>query len=306
MRDEAPVFGEASVVAVGVGGEEPVDDHGQDRHRVLPDGGGQGRVQGGVFQRGEGPAEDGFGEGSEEVAAPGGDGGRPRLITQSCGPVALVQGVESGGEAVAEDDGPPSHGLGDGGVLAFGVAGNVDAPSERQRPRVEAFGEGGFAGADDAGDDEVGRGDDALLVQLPRVVHERAARVEVGADEHAVRAQSSFGEERVLARQHGRGVLMAGQAETARAAQHRGPGLAGLGQVAGGVAFGPLRLTTFPRGVLFGAALLGLQVRGGLAALLAQFALLVCGRDEDGGVQLLLAHSPSPRGVSDAGRRVGS
>ena len=80
--------------------------------------------------------------------------------------------VEAVAEPVAEDDCPSADGFGDGGVFAFGVAGDVDAASERDRPCVEGFGEGGFAGADDACEDDVGCGDDAAGVEGPGVVDE--------------------------------------------------------------------------------------------------------------------------------------
>lgn len=98
---------------------------------------------------------------------------------------------------------------------------------------------------------------------------------------------------------------MAGQAETTRRPQRGGSGLAGLGKIVRGVAFGPLRLATLPLGFLFGMVLLLLKAHGGLAALLAQLALLSCGRDEDRGVQLPLAHRPSPRFAFVPVRRTG-
>lgn len=51
------------------------------------------------------------------------------------------------------------------GVLAFGITGYVDALLEWQAAGVESFRERGLTGADDAGKDDVGGGDDPVGVQ---------------------------------------------------------------------------------------------------------------------------------------------
>ena len=104
-----------------------------------------------------------------------------------------------------------ADGFGDSGVFAFGVARNVDTAAERDRAGVEALRQGRLAGADDPCENEVGRGDQAAGVEHPRVVDEGAAGVEVLADEHAVAAESTFGQEWVGASQGGGGVLVAGE-----------------------------------------------------------------------------------------------
>ena len=120
--------------------------------------------------------------------------------------------------------------FGDGGVLALGVAGHVDAAAERDRSGVEALGQAGLAGADDAGEHEVRCGDEAAGVEDPRVVDERAAGVEVLADEDAFAAETAFGEERVRAGEGGRGVLMPREPEPSGRAERCGAGLAGPGE----------------------------------------------------------------------------
>jgi hypothetical protein len=67
---------------------------------------------------------------------------------------------------VAERDGSAADGLGDRGVLALGVARDIDAAAERDRAGVEALGQAGLAGADDACKDEVRRGDEAAGVKI--------------------------------------------------------------------------------------------------------------------------------------------
>src|SRR5690606_5933870 len=104
----------------------------------------------------------------------------------------FIERVEAIAESVPEDDCPPADGLRDRGVFAFRVAGDVDAASERDRPRVQGLGEGGLAGADNACEDDVGCGDDAAGVEGPGVVHERSAGVEVLPDEYSVGAEAAF------------------------------------------------------------------------------------------------------------------
>src|SRR5690606_34252743 len=95
VADEPAVLSETPVVVVVGGGEDVVDDGGQDRHVVLPHRGRQREVDGGVLQRREPSREDGLGEGSDEVAASGGDGRLPLLIGQPTGAVPLIQGVQA-------------------------------------------------------------------------------------------------------------------------------------------------------------------------------------------------------------------
>ena len=135
--------------------------------------------------------------------------------------MSLVERVEPVGHAVAQGDGAAADRFGDGGVLALGVTGDVDAAAERDRAGVEALGEAGLAGADDAGEDEVRCGDQAAGVEDPRVVYERAPGVQVLTDEHALAAETSFGEERIGAGQRRGRVLVARHPEAAGRAQCR-------------------------------------------------------------------------------------
>src|SRR5699024_12748902 len=63
--------------------------------------------------------------------------------------------------------------------------------------------------------------------------HEAAARVEILTHKHAVRAESTFGEEWVRTRQRSGGVLVAWEAEPARRGQCRRAGFTGGREVAG-------------------------------------------------------------------------
>ena len=143
--------------------------------------------------------------------------------------MAFVERVEPVRHPVPECDRSAADGFGDGGVFALRVAGHVDAAAERDRPGVEALGQAGLAGADDAGEHEVGCGDESAGVEDPRVVDERGPGVEVLADEHALAAQPAFGEERVRAGEGGGGVLVAGESEPAGCPQGGRAGLAALG-----------------------------------------------------------------------------
>ena len=87
---------------------------------------------------------------------------------------------------MAEHDCPPSDGFSNRSVFTLGISRHVDAPTERNGAGVEALGQRRLPGADDAREDEVGGGDDSACVEHPRVVHERAARVEILADEHPI------------------------------------------------------------------------------------------------------------------------
>ena len=128
-------------------------------------------------------------------------------------------------ESMPEDDRFPADRFRDGGVLALRVAGNVDAAAERERPGVEGLRQAGLAGADDPRQNDVGGGDEACVVEHPRVVDEAPAGVEVLANEHPGRAEAPFGEERILSRECRGGVLMLGKPKPARASAAR-PGRA--------------------------------------------------------------------------------
>jgi hypothetical protein len=226
VTDDPAVLGQPAV-GIRARGENVIDDHRQDRHVVLPHRLGQGDVDRGVLQRRQPAREHRLGECADQVTPPRRDRGGPLLIRQAAGPVTFVEWVQASVEAVAKDDGASADGVGDGGVLALRVARHVHAPPERQRPRVERLGQRRLAGADDPGQHHVGRGDDAARVKHPRVVDERAARVEVLADEHAIGTETAFGDKRVRARQRRRRVLMPRQMEPTRRAQLRSARLAG-------------------------------------------------------------------------------
>ncbi|MPM43470.1 hypothetical protein SDC9_90144 [bioreactor metagenome] len=250
-----------------------------------------------MLQRRQAPREHGLRERADQVTTPGRDRGGPLLIRQATGPVAFIERVQASVEAVAKHDGAPADGVGDGGVFALRVSGHVHAPPERQRPSVERLGQRGLAGADDPGQHHVGCGDDPARVEHPRVVDETPARVEVLADEHAIGAEPSFGDERVRARQRRRRVLMPRQMEPARRAQPRSPRLARLRQVDGGAALGTILLGLRLRSGDRGPSLLGVQPGLGLAALLAELPPLLRRCHQNGGVQprAILGHSTSPR-----------
>ena len=156
VADESAVLGEPAVGIVGgVRGEESVDDHRQDGYVGAADRAVDGDVDGGVLERGEAAFEHGLGQRADEVAATGCDLACPLRVVESGGAVSFVERVEPVGHAVAQRDGPAADRFGDGGVFALGVAGDVDAAAERDRAGVEALGEAGLAGADDAGEHEV-------------------------------------------------------------------------------------------------------------------------------------------------------
>jgi len=188
--------------------------------------------------------------------------------------VALIERVQPGAQPVAENDGLSADRFRDGGVLTLGVARDIDPATEWQRPGVERLGEAGLPGADDAGEDHVRCGDDAPPVQLPRVVDEAPAGVHVLPDEHALAAEATFGEERILSRQHRTGVLMARKPKPARCPERRRTRLAGPRKVRRGPPLRPLSLGLRLGCFDLGTALLGNQPGGGLSALLAVLAPL--------------------------------
>jgi len=211
MARKPSVLGQSAVGIVGlVGCQEPVDHHGEHGHLRGAHGASEGEVGGRVLQWGESAVEHSLGEGAHQLAPAGGHLGGPLGIVQPARPVALVEWVQPADHAVAERDGLAADRLGDGGVLTLGVAGDVDASAERDGAGVEALGQRGLAGADDPGEDDIGCGDRPAVVEHPGVVDERAAGLEVLADEDAVAAEPAFGEKRVGASQGGRGVLGGG------------------------------------------------------------------------------------------------
>jgi len=117
--------------------------------------------------------------------------------------VTPAERVEPVGHAVPERDGPSADGVADGRVLTFGVAGDVDAAAEWDRPGVEALRETGLARADDAGEDEVRCSDEPTRVQDPRVVAERTAEVLVLADEDRLAARATLCQEWIRASERG-------------------------------------------------------------------------------------------------------
>src|SRR5690606_37036492 len=96
--------------------------------------------------------------------------------------------------------------------------------------RIEALSEAGLAGADDAGKNEVGCGDQPTRVEDPRVVDERAPGVQGLADECALATETPFGEERIGAGQRRGRVLVTRNPEAARRAQRRRSRFAGPGE----------------------------------------------------------------------------
>ena len=76
---------------------------------------------------------------AQQLTPPRCQRGRPFPIRQTRGPVALIERVQPGAQPVAENDGLSADRFRDGGVLTLGVARDVDAATERQRPRVERF-----------------------------------------------------------------------------------------------------------------------------------------------------------------------
>src|SRR5699024_11754720 len=173
-------------------------------------------------------------------------------------------------------------------MLTVRVSGYVDVATERDRAGVEAFREGGFTGADDACEHDVRCGDQAPLVEHPWVIHEAAARVEILTHKHAVRAESTFGEEWVRTRQRSGGVLVAWEAEPARCGQCRRAGFTGGRAVAGVATF-----STFSICARFGfgspcLAFFGVECSGGIAAGLAVLAALRSRAEEHGSEQALI------------------
>src|SRR5690625_6128282 len=99
---------------------------------------------------------------------------------------------------------------------------------------------------------------------------------------------------------------MSWESEPARGAQCRRAGLPSRGQVGHCAAFGALRLRLGLRCCLLGAVLLGLELRGRLAPLLAQSATLPRRGAQNGGVQALwLLRSEEHTSELEARGRIG-
>src|SRR5690606_10353712 len=129
-----------------------------------------------VFQRSERSRQNCLRECTDQIASSRGDGGRPALLTHTCGPIALVERIQPGRESVTEHDCFAADGFGYRGVLTLRMARTVDTTAERERSCVEAFGQTGFSGTDDAREHEVWRGDEAACVEHPWVVDEGPTR----------------------------------------------------------------------------------------------------------------------------------
>ncbi len=97
----------------------------------------------------------------------------PLEIVEPCEAVAVVEWVEPVHRPVPEKDGFTADGLGDSGVLALRVTGDVDATAERDRACGEALRQRRLARSDDAREHEVRRGDQTPCVEHPRVIDER-------------------------------------------------------------------------------------------------------------------------------------
>ena len=117
--------------------------------------------------------------------------------------------------------------------FAFGVAGYVDAPAEGDVTGGEGFGQGGFAAADLAGQEDVGIGQYASAVELPGVVAEGGARPGILADEGALGAETFLGEEGVGAGEHLASGPMRGDAKRAMRSRRSRARFARPGQVTG-------------------------------------------------------------------------
>lgn len=117
----------------------------------------------------------------------------------------------------------------------FGVAGDVDAAAEGDGAGGHGLGEAGLALADDAGEEGVGVGDDAVLVEDPGVVAEPAAGPGVLSDVDALAAQAGFGEEGVGAGDGVGGGSVGREAEAPVGVSGCGAGFPVGGQVCGSV-----------------------------------------------------------------------
>lgn len=93
---------------------------------------------------------------------------------------------------MTEHDRPTAHSFCDRCVLALRITGDVDTAPERDRSCVEALGQAGISGTDNAREHEIRCGDDAARVEHPWVVDERTTGVEILTNEDAVGAEPAF------------------------------------------------------------------------------------------------------------------
>ena len=122
---------------------------------------------------------------------------------------------------MTEHDRPPAHSFSDRSVLALRITGDVDATTERDRSCIEALGQAGFPGTDNAREHEVRGGDEAACVEHPWVVDERPAGVQILTNEDSVGSEPAFSQEWVRTSKGCRCVLMPWQAKPPRRTQLR-------------------------------------------------------------------------------------
>lgn len=231
MPDETAVLSQSSLrVVAGIGVEQPVDHHRQQRNLRIADGARQSDIDRSVLQRRQATFQHGLGQSADQVAASGRDLCFPLHVVESAGPVSLIERIESRGNPVAQLDRHPADSSCDGRVFALRVARHIDPLAERKRPGVKALGQRRLARADDPGNHDVRGGDEPVSVKDPRVVDERSTAVEVLPDEHPVRPETALRDERIRPAPGRRGVLRTGQPQSPRCLQARRPRLPGLGQ----------------------------------------------------------------------------
>jgi len=155
--------------AVGSGVEHPIDDHRQGRCRTVAHGGSQCRVECGVFGRVQWAAEHGLGERAEQLTPALPQQRRPFGVVDARRPGALIEGVEPVRQAVSEGDRLPADGVRDRRPFALRITGHIGTATERDRAGDQALRQAGLPDADDTGEQHVRVGDDALLVEHPRV-----------------------------------------------------------------------------------------------------------------------------------------
>src|SRR5699024_9725537 len=97
-------------------------------------------------------------------------------------------------------------------MFTLRVPRDVDASTERDRPRVEAFRERRLTRADDACEHHIRCGDQAPLVEHPWVVHEAAARVEILTYKDAARTDATLRNDRARTPHRMRAIQVGGAA----------------------------------------------------------------------------------------------
>src|SRR5690625_3844591 len=222
--------------------------------------------------------------------------------------MAFIKRVQPIPQPVAQNDGLPADHFRNRRVLTLRVPRDVNASTKRNRPGVQALGEGGFTGADNACKHHIRCGDQAPLVQHPRVIHETATRVEILTHKHAIRAEPTFGKERIRTRQRSGGVLVSQETEPARCGKCRRAVFTRGREIAGIATF-----NTFSVCARFGfgsscPAFFGVESSGGIAAGFAVLAAFPFWAEEHGRVQAFISvavHSPSPRARTTALIRAG-